>query len=155
MDAHIYGDNNCVDFEADTVHKAILKLHRLNRLQHRSGDDWAMNMLEATADLVNDQDQAEFIKYLANPSGYKQHKELWDNLEIWDKENTPTAIQKEVAPDGFNPDFYTENGTQVGTTKYIHVKNNTGTIYEDDEKIEPSPEQVNFTIDCEEEKTVF
>lgn len=161
QEAHIYGDTNCVDFEADTVHKAILKLHRLNRLQHRSGDDWAHNMLEATADLLDPKDQTEFIQYLSNPSGYKGHDKLWNTLENWEKENTPAEIQKEVQPDYFDPDVFTEEGTQVGATMYIHVKNKTkavpvgnsfreaklhsplagrfarsGTIYEQDEKVD-------------------
>ena len=47
LGAHYLETDDC-DFVADNVHKAIIKLHRLNRLQHNSSDDWAHNLLEAT-----------------------------------------------------------------------------------------------------------
>ena len=46
-----------IDFEADTLHKAIIKLHRLKAKQHTSNDDWHLNLIEATRDLQNEQDQ--------------------------------------------------------------------------------------------------
>ena len=84
--------NDC-DFVADNVHKAIIKLHRLNRLQHNSSDDWAHNLLEATQDLSDEKDQNDFLTYLANPGGYKHNQTLWNNLENWDKDNTEKNIK--------------------------------------------------------------
>ena len=42
---------NNFTFTADTLEKAIVKLHRLNAAQHNSLDDWHLNMMEATKDL--------------------------------------------------------------------------------------------------------
>ena len=54
---------NNLTFKADTLEKAIVKLHRLNAAQHNSIDDWHLNMMEATKDLQDEQAQEDFIKY--------------------------------------------------------------------------------------------
>ena len=111
-----------LDFEADTLHKAIIKLHRLNAAQHSSEDDWHLNLMEATKDLTKEDDKFNFITYLSYPSGYKQNKKLWDELEDFDKKNTRKVIQKMVEPDEFDWSNMKTDSKQVGATMYIHVK---------------------------------
>ena len=123
-----------IDFEADTLHKAIIKLHRLNSKQHTSNDDWHLNLLEATRDLQNEKDQYSFIEYLSNPSGYKQKEKLWNQLEDWDKSNTRTVVQKLVQPDDFDWENMKGDTHIVGSTMYIHLK--TPDLDEEDEKKE-------------------
>ena len=124
-----------LEFKADTLHKAIIKLHRLNAAQHSSEDDWHLNLIEATKDLTNEDDKFNFITYLSNPSGYKQNKKLWDELEEFDKKNTRKVIQKMVQPDEFDWDSMKTDQKQVGSTMYIHVK--APPPEEEDEKREP------------------
>ena len=123
-----------LEFEADTLHKAIIKLHRLNAVQHSSEDDWHLNLLESTKDLTDEDDKFNFITYLSNPSGYKENKKLWDELEDFDKNNTRAVVKKLVQPDTFEWDKMTTEQKQVGGTMYIHLK---PTPEEEDEKAEP------------------
>ena len=126
---------NNITFTADTLEKAIVKLHRLNALQHNSIDDWHLNMMEATKDLTDPDAQEEFIKYLSNPAGYKHKEELWDNLEKFDKENTSKVVQKMTQHDA-EPDWdnlYLE-GAIVGNTQYIHIKREPEDEKEDDDE---------------------
>ena len=135
---------NLFDFKADTLRKAIVKLHRLNAACHTSPDDWAQNLLEATKDLHCPEDQEKFYHYLANPSGFEENKELWDALELWDKNNTDPQIHREVTHDVFDPDLFEQNHKVIGNTVYINVTNNSvpaleeeedlGTISEEDEE---------------------
>ena len=119
LGAH-YLETDHVDFEADTLHKAIIKLHRLNRLQHNSSDDWAYNLLESTRDLQNEEDQKAFVQYLSNPGGYKQRNKLWDELERWDKKTTDSKILKAVEHDEVKEqEFYSKEGHRVGNTVWI------------------------------------
>ncbi len=90
---------NNLTFKADTLEKAIVKLHRLNAAQHNSLDDWHLNMIEATKDLQTPEDQEEFIKYLSNPAGYEKSEQLWNCLEEFDKKNTSKVVQKMVKHD--------------------------------------------------------
>ena len=127
---------NLYDFKADTLRKAIVKLHRLNAACHSSPDDWHLNMMEATKDLQDPEAQEEFIKYLSNPAGYEHKDELWDNLEEYDKKTTSKVVQKLTQHDE-EPDWdnlYLE-GAVVGNTQYIHIKREPEDEKEDDEKI--------------------
>ena len=126
-----------IDFEADTLHKAIIKLHRLNAKQHSSNDDWHLNLLEATRDLQNEEDQYKFLEYLSNPSGYKQKEKLWTQLEEWDKSNTRKVVQKLVQPDDFDWENMKGDTHQVGGTMYIHLKTPDLDDEEDEKKEEP------------------
>ena len=112
-----------LEFKADTLHKAIIKLQRLNACQHQSEDDWHLNMIEATKDLADDKAQFRFIEYLANPSGYKHNDKLWDQLEKFEEENTSKTVQKLSAPDDFDWDNMKGKFNVIGSTCYIHVKN--------------------------------
>ena len=114
---------NLFDFKADTLRKAIVKLHRLNAACHTSPDDWAQNLLEATKDLHCPEDQEKFYLYLANPSGFEENKELWDALELWDKHNTDPQIHRESAHDVFDPDLFTHDQKVIGNTVYISIEN--------------------------------
>ena len=127
---------NNLTFKADTLEKAIVKLHRLNAAQHNSIDDWHLNMIEATKDLEDPDAQEEFIKYLSNPAGYVHKDELWDHLEDYDRKTTSKAVQK-LAQHDEEPDWdnlYLE-GAIVGNTQYIHIKREPEDEKEDDEKI--------------------
>ena len=127
---------NNLTFKADTLEKAIVKLHRLNAAQHNSLDDWHLNMIEATKDLQTPEDQEEFIKYLSNPAGYEKSEQLWNCLEEFDKKNTSKVVQKMVKHD-CEPDWddlYIK-GSVVGNTQYIHIKRQPEDEKEDDEKI--------------------
>ena len=150
---------NITDFRADTLHKAIMKLHRLNASCHTSPDDWADNLMEATRDLPED-DQEQFIHYLSNPAGYERKVELWDALEEFDKKHTDERVWKDVQPDPYNEDRFYEESMVSGHTKYIVIKPKTELAIleekeDDDEKRDPDLNKINFTIDCEEEKTTF
>ena len=126
---------NNITFTADTLEKAIVKLHRLNALQHNSIDDWHLNMMEATKDLEDPEAQEQFIQYLSNPAGYKHKDELWDNLEKFDQENTSKVVQKMTQHDA-EPDWdnlYLE-GAIVGNTQYIHIKREPEDEKEDDDE---------------------
>lgn len=123
-------------FKADTLHKAIIKLHRLNAAQHHSADDWHLNMIEATKDLTNEKEQFEFLNYVSNPSGYKENAKLWDQLEDWQKNNTPKVVQKMVQPDEFDWDNMKGVKNVIGGTMYIHLKAEDNEEYEEDEKRE-------------------
>ena len=127
---------NNFTFTADTLEKAIVKLHRLNAAQHNSIDDWHLNMIEATKDLQDPDAQEAFIKYLSNPSGYEHKETLWNHLEEFDKKNTSKVVQKlsqhDKEPDWDN--LYL-NGSIVGNTQYIHIKRPPEEEKEDDEKI--------------------
>ena len=126
-----------LDFKADTLHKAIVKLQRLNAAQHFSEDDWHLNMLEATKDLTDEEAQYKFIEYLANPSGYKENDKLWDQLEEFDKQNTSKVVQRLVEPDNFEWDDLKGEYNVIGSTMYIHVKNeNWKTRKEEEEEDE-------------------
>ena len=141
LQAHYLETDDC-DFVADNVHKAIIKLHRLNRLQHNSSDDWAHNLLEATRDLENETDQSQFLVYLANPGGYKYKNSLWETLENWDQQNTDKNILAACQPDTLEDDnLYTRQGYRRGNTVWIEQGPNKN---QDDEKIE--------TIEEEDEK---
>ena len=126
---------NNITFTADTLEKAIVKLHRLNAQQHNSIDDWHLNMMEATKDLTDPDAQERFIQYLSNPAGYEHKEQLWDNLEHFDKLNTSKVVQKltqhDHAPDWDN--LYLE-GSIVGNTQFIHIKREPQ-FDQDDEKI--------------------
>ena len=127
---------NNLTFKADTLEKAIVKLHRLNAAQHNSIDDWHLNMIEATKDLEDPEAQEEFIKYLSNPAGYEHKDTLWDHLEEYDKRTTSKVVQK-LAQHDEEPDWdnlYLE-GAIVGNTQYIHIKREPEDEKEDDEKI--------------------
>ena len=127
---------NNITFKADTLEKAIVKLHRLNAAQHNSIDDWHLNMMEATKDLQDEEAQEAFIQYLSNPAGYEHKDALWDNLEEYDKKNTSKVVQKLTQHDD-EPDWdnlYLE-GAIVGNTQYIHIKREPDDEKEDDEKI--------------------
>ena len=127
---------NNLTFKADTLEKAIVKLHRLNAAQHNSIDDWHLNMLEATKDLEDPEAQEEFIKYLSNPAGYEHKDTLWDHLEEYDKKTTSKVVQK-LAQHDEEPNWdnlYLE-GAIVGNTQYIHIKREPEDEKEDDEKI--------------------
>ena len=119
LGAH-YLETDHVDFKADTLHKAIIKLHRLNRLQHNSSDDWAQNLLESTCDLQKEEDQLAFVQYLSNPGGYENKGELWDELERWDKKTTDSKILKAVQHDVIDEEyFHSKEGHRVGSTVWI------------------------------------
>ena len=134
-----------LDFKADTLHKAIVKLQRLNATQHQSEDDWHLNMIEATRDLQEEEAQFKFVEYLANPSGYKENDKLWDQLETFDKNNTSKVVQKLTEPDVFDWDNMKGEFNVVGSTAYIHVKNenwksNKEEEEEDEKKLDDIPE---------------
>ena len=132
-----------LDFKADTLHKAIIKLQRLNAAQHFSEDDWHLNMIEATRDLHDEESQYKFIEYLANPSGYKENEKLWDQLEEFDKTNTSKVVQKMVQPDNFDWDNMKGEFNVVGATAYIHVKNdNWKTRQEEEEEDEKEMDEI-------------
>ena len=132
-----------LDFKADTLHKAIVKLQRLNAAQHFSEDDWHLNMIEATKDLEDEEAQFKFIEYLANPSGYKENDKLWDQLEKFDKENTSKTVQRLVEPDNFNWDDLKGEYNVIGSTAYIHVKNeNWKTRKEEEEEDEKKMDEI-------------
>ena len=141
---YCFMDPNLMDFTADTLRKAIVKLHRLNASCHSSPDDWHMNMIEATKDLKDPESQTQFYQYLSNPSGFKENKELWDALERFDKENTDPQVIRECTSDPFDEALFTKESRTIGATQYIHITNNNkvcealGAIDEeesDDEKI--------------------
>ena len=132
-----------LEFKAETLHKAIIKLQRLNASQHFSDDDWHLNILEATKDLHDKDDQFRFIEYLANPSGYKENEKLWDQLEDFDKQNTSKVVQKLTEPDVFDWDNMKGKFNVVGRTAYIHVKNdNWKTIKEEQEEDEKKMDDI-------------
>ena len=132
-----------LDFKADTLHKAIVKLQRLNAAQHFSEDDWHLNMIEATKDLEDEEAQFKFIEYLANPSGYKENDKLWNQLEEFDKENTSKTVQRLVEPDNFNWDDLKGEYNVIGSTAYIHVKNeNWKTRKEEEEEDEKKMDEI-------------
>ena len=132
-----------LDFKADTLHKAIIKLQRLNAAQHHSEDDWHLNMIEATKDLQDEEAQFKFIEYLANPSGYKYNDKLWNQLEEFDKPNTSKVVQKMTQPDNFDWDNMKGEFNVVGATAYIHVKNdNWKTRQEEEEEDEKEMDEI-------------
>ena len=100
---------NNITFKADTLEKAIVKLHRLNAAQHNSIDDWHLNMIEATKDLADENQQLAFLEYLSNPMGFKAKHELWDNLEKWQLDNTRKTVQKMVQHTPVDWDTMTED----------------------------------------------
>ena len=115
---------NLYDFKADTLRKAIVKLHRLNAACHSSPDDWHLNMMEATKDLTSPDDQEGFYKYISNPSGFTENKELWDALEKFDKIHTDPKIIKEVQGDPWDESKFETLSVNRGGTQYIYVRNN-------------------------------
>lgn len=121
-----------MDFKANTLRKAIVKLHRLNASCHSSPDDWHLNMIEATKDLTDPDEQTKFYNYLSNPSGFTENKELWDALEKFDREHTDPQIIKECTSDPFEESLFTEESRQIGVTKYIHITNNNNKQQEEE-----------------------
>ena len=147
LGAHYLVSDDC-DFVADNVHKAIIKLHRLNRLQHNSSDDWAHNLLEATRDLENEKDQNDFLVYLANPGNYKNRTQLWNQLEKWDQQNTDKNIVSECQHDTVEDDnLYTRQGYRMGSTVWIEQG---PVVNQDEEKMEPIDE-----VDDEKKESVI
>ena len=115
---------NLYDFKADTLRKAIVKLHRLNAACHSSPDDWHLNMMEATKDLMDPVAQEGFYKYISNPSGYTENKELWDALEKFDQIHTDQQVIKDVQADPWDDSQFTTESANRGGTQYIYVRNN-------------------------------
>ena len=115
---------NLYDFKADTLRKAIVKLHRLNAACHSSPDDWHLNMIEATKDLMDPASQEGFYTYISNPSGFTENKELWDALEKFDEIHTDKQIIKEVQGDPWDDSQFTQETVNRGGTQYIYVRNN-------------------------------
>ena len=114
---------NLMDFKADTLRKAIVKLHRLNAACHTSPDDWAQNLLESTKDLCNPVEQEKFYQYLSNPSGFEENKELWDALEAWDQDNNDPQIVRECEPDVWDDAMFQKESKVIGNVMYINVVN--------------------------------
>ena len=114
---------NLYDFKADTLRKAIVKLHRLNAACHSSPDDWHMNLIEATKDLTDPVAQEQFYKYLSNPSGFTENKQLWDALEKFDKHYSDPEIINECQHDPFDASNFKTDSLTRGTTQYIFVQN--------------------------------
>jgi hypothetical protein len=114
---------NLFDFKADTLRKAIVKLHRLNASCHSSPDDWALNMLEATKDLQDEDSQTKFYQYISNPSGFTENKELWDALEKFDQEHTDPTVIRDVQHDVWDDSNFVQESKNIGHTQYIYVKN--------------------------------
>ena len=135
MDDYCFMDPNLMDFKADTLRKAIVKLHRLNAACHTSPDDWALNMLEATKDLTDPEAQEKFYIYLANPSGFEENNELWNALEKFDRDNTEQKIVTECTPDPWDDSMFTQKERTIGHTKYIYVENKHWTPPEEDEPL--------------------
>ena len=138
--AHYLSTNDC-DFTADTVYKAIVKLHRLNRLQHTSSDDWAANLLEATKHLDGEANQMDFINYLSNPGNYPRRAELWDSLESWEKKHTDAKIISEVQHDP-EEELYSREGCRRGSTVWIEQ----GPLTQEEEKEMPAIEEEKMPI---------
>ena len=135
INPHLY------DFKADTLRKAIVKLHRLNSACHTSPDDWAQNLIEATKDLLDHDAQEKFYHYISNPAGFKENTELWDALEKWDKANVDPVILNESKHDVWDDDMFHTNNKVIGNVMYIHIENvhnepALGAIDETDEKIQ-------------------
>ena len=128
-----------MDFEADTLRKTIVKLHRLNAACHTSPDDWAQNLIEATKDLRDADEQEKFYHYISNPAGFSENRELWDALEEWDKANIDPVIAHESTHDVWDDTMFQTKNKIVGNVMYIHVDNvrpaELGPIDESDEKI--------------------
>ena len=137
------------DFKADTLRKAIVKLHRLNAACHSSPDDWHMNMIEATKDLTDPDAQQAFYTYLSNPSGYTEKKELWDALEKFDELHSDPKIIKLTEADPFDPSNFTQQTLTRGTTQYIFVENKNWVPPADDPQLTHEPLE---TLGEEEEK---
>ena len=114
---------NLFDFKANTLRKAIVKLHRLNASCHSSPDDWALNMLESTKDLHDPDAQSKFYQYIANPSGFTENKELWDALEKFDQEHTDPTVIRDVQHDVWHESNFVQESKNIGHTQYIHVRN--------------------------------
>ena len=95
--------NDPESYTATTLNQAIKK-HTALMKQGHADLNWAQNILDATKDLVTDSDQENFIRYLANPCGYKnQDSKLFVTLE--------NTIQKQMPKDA------TFEG-QIRTQKY-------------------------------------
>ena len=84
--------NDPESYKATTLDQAIRKHNALMR-QGNADLNWAKNIIDATKDLVTDSDQENFIRYLANPCGYKnQDSKLFVTLE--------NTIQEQMPKDG-------------------------------------------------------
>ena len=153
---------NLYDFKADTLRKAIVKLHRLNAACHSSPDDWHLNMIEATKDLQDPAAQGEFYKYLSNPSGFTENKELWDALEKFDELHADPKVREQRRADPFDESNFTQQTLTRGNTQYIFVKNETwvpppeeepqallGPVEEEDEKAEEPDEEPEEKVEEE------
>ena len=138
------------DFKADTLRKAIVKLHRLNAACHSSPDDWHMNMIEATKDLKDPEAQQAFYTYLANPSGFTEKKELWDALEKFDELHADPKIIKEAQADPFDPSNFTQQSITRGSTQYIFVENKDWVPPKDDLHVTQEP--LGALLEEEDEK---
>ena len=67
------------NFEAETFDQAVQKLFQLNQLSH-TRDDWGRNIYLATKNL-KEEFQDKFIRYLANPAGFKPNEEICQEME--------------------------------------------------------------------------
>ena len=123
MEDYCFINPNLFDFKADTLRKAIVKLHRLNAACHTSPDDWAQNLIEASKDLKDPVAQEKFYHYLSNPSGFEENKELWDALEKWDQKHHDPEIIKECQHDVWDDALFEDTTKVIGNTMYISVVN--------------------------------
>ena len=73
------------NFEATSFDQAVQKLHQLNQLSHHR-DDWGKNIYLATKDL-KEEFQEKFIRYLANPAGFKPNAEFCKEVEALEIKN--------------------------------------------------------------------
>ena len=66
-------------YQAETFDQAVQKLFELNKVSH-TRDDWGRNIFLATKDL-KEEFQEKFIRYLANPAGFKPNEKLCAEME--------------------------------------------------------------------------
>ena len=66
-------------YQAETFDQAVQKLFHLNKLSH-TRDDWGRNIYLSTKDL-KEEFQEKFIRYLANPAGFKPNAKLCNEME--------------------------------------------------------------------------
>ena len=116
-------------FEAATFDQAVQKLFELNKISNHR-DDWGKNIYLATKNL-KDEYKEKFIRYLANPAGFKDNAKLCQEMEALEV--------SQLGPDHPTIDMdklqrYTLKQTK--NNEYTVVVENVEDDEQDDEKVD-------------------
>ena len=114
-----------VSTTAKTLDQAVMKLDALMKMGN-ADTKWGFNISNAAKDL-EEKYHHDFIRFLANPGGYKGNNEVAKELETMNAKSIPAEGQAAIPEDLLQTYSFTQNGDDFD----VMVTN----ADEDDEKV--------------------